>query len=89
MDSIAEKNAFVASMNAIVDNYGFDGIDIDLEGNSLQFDSINIQNPGDARQQLMITAIQEIMANHRTTHGKKLLLTMAPETVYVQGALSA
>jgi len=88
LDSIAEKDTFVSSMNALVDYWGFDGIDIDLEGSSLQFSEINIQLPGDERQQLMITAIQEIMANHYTTHGKKLLLTMAPETIYVQGALS-
>lgn len=88
LDSIAEKDAFVASMNAIVDYWGFDGIDIDLEGSSLNFDSINVQNPGDKKQLLMITALKEIMANHWTTHGKKLILTMAPETIYVQGALS-
>ena len=88
LDSLAEKNAFVASMNAMVDYWGFDGIDIDLEGSSLNFDNINVQSPGDQRQQLMITAIKEIMHNHWTTHNKKLILTMAPETIYVQGALS-
>ncbi|MFT6746963.1 MAG: chitinase [Glaciecola sp.] len=88
LDSIPEKDAFVASMNAMVDYWGFDGIDIDLEGSSLNFDSINVQNPGDPRQNLMITAIREMMANHFVKHGKKLILTMAPETIYVQGALS-
>ena len=36
----------------------------------------------------MIDGIREIMANHYSTHGKTLLLTMAPETNYVQGGLS-
>lgn len=88
LDSLVEKEVFVTSVNKIVDDWGFDGIDIDLEGTSLKFNSINIPNPGDIRQQYMIDAIKEIMANYRTTHNKKLLLTMAPETVYVQGGLS-
>jgi len=88
LDTEAEKNTFVSSVNQIVDYWGFDGVDIDLEGTSVHFTDINIQKPGDVKQQLMITAIQEMMANHYTTHGKKMLLTMAPETHYVQGGLS-
>lgn len=88
LDTEQEKNAFVSSVNTIVDNWGFDGIDIDLEGNSMKFSGINITNPGDIRQQYLIDAIKEILANHQTSHGKRLLLTMAPETIYFQGALS-
>lgn len=88
LDSLVEKEVFVTSVNKIIDDWGFDGIDIDLEGTSLKFNSINIANPGDIRQQYMIDAIKEIMANYRVTHNQKLLLTMAPETVYVQGGLS-
>ena len=88
LDSLHEKEVFVTSMNALIDKWGFDGIDIDLEGNSLDFEDINIENPGDIKQQLMIEAIHEIMFNHRQTHEEKLLLTMAPETFYVQGGMS-
>ena len=88
LDNLYEKTKFVSSVNAIVDNWGFDGIDIDLEGASLSFDDIKMKNSTDLRLKYMIDGIQEIMANHYTTHGKKLLLTMAPETNYVQGGLS-
>ncbi len=88
LDSVAEKDIFVSSVNALIDEYGFDGVDIDFEGKSLKFSNITIGSPGDERQQLMITAIQEILANHKTKHDKKLLLLMAPEVIYVQGGLS-
>lgn len=87
LDTEEEKNTFVSSVTKIIDDWEFDGLDIDLEGASLNFDTINIQKPG-KRLTFMITAIKEIMAQHQTKYGKKLLLTMAPETAYVQGALS-
>lgn len=88
LDSDSEKDAFISSVNAIVDDWGFDGIDIDFEGTSMHFTDINVSAPGDPKQQRLIAAIQAILANHQTTHGERLLLTMAPETIYVQGALS-
>ena len=89
LDDLFEKNKFVSSVNAIVDTWGFDGIDIDLEGASLHFKDIKMKNSSDPRLNFMIDGIREIMANHYSTHGKKLLLTMAPETNYVQGGLSS
>ena len=88
LDSIQEKNVFVSSVNEMIDKWGFDGLDIDLEGASLQFNDIKIQTPGDIRIQYMIDGIKEIMNNHHVKHGKRLLLTMAPETAYVQGGMS-
>ncbi len=89
--SDAEKNTFVKSVNDMIDFYGFDGLDIDIEGKtSLNFAERSIDNPQDRdpRINYLINGIKEIMANHKSTHGSKLLLTMAPETAYVQGALS-
>jgi chitinase len=83
-----EKDIFVSSLNAIIDEWGFDGVDIDLEGNSLGFSDVNIQNPGDVKLQLLIQGIKEAMEIHHTTHQEKMLLTMAPETFYVQGGIA-
>jgi len=88
LDDLYEKTKFISSVNAIVDTWGFDGIDIDLEGSSLSFSDIRMKNSTDSSLHYMIDGIREIMANHYSTHGKKLLLTMAPETNYVQGGLS-
>jgi chitinase len=88
LDSLEERDIFVSSVNAMIDKWGFDGFDIDLEGQSLGFSDIHVQNPGDIRHQYLIQAIDLIMKNHLEKHGVKLLLTMAPETLYVQGGLS-
>ncbi len=37
----------------------------------------------------LIEAIEEAMTHHQAVYGEKLLLTMAPETAYVQGGQSA
>lgn len=88
LDSTFEKETFVTSVNDMIDYWGFDGLDIDLEGGSIHFDDINIDNPGDTRQILFIEALREIIDNHLANNSERLLLTMAPETAYVQGGLS-
>jgi chitinase len=86
----ANKNAFVSSMTTLINTYGFDGIDIDIEnGNSILVNGGTIVSPGNIAQVNLIDAIKQIMANYRTSHSQKLLLTMAPETAYVQGGQSA
>lgn len=74
-----DKNKFVNSVIAIIEKYGFDGLDIDFEGTSAGGTSSSFINPG-TNAQLMISAIREI-CNH---FGDNFILTMAPETAYVQ-----
>ena len=83
------KQAFITSMNDIMDTYEFDGIDIDIEhGNCIIITGGTIANPSNASQVRLIDAIKTIMNHHRTSKGKKMMLTMAPETAYVQGGQS-
>ena len=83
------KNAFVNSMTSILTTYGFDGMDIDIEhGNSILISGGTIAAPTNTSQVNLIAAIKQIMANYRATFSKKMLLTMAPETAYVQGGQS-
>ena len=90
LTTTANKNSFVSSMTALINTYGFDGIDIDIEnGNSILVNGGSIASPGNIAQVNLIDAIKQIMANYRTSHPQKLLLTMAPETAYVQGGQSA
>ena len=89
LDNINERNIFITTMNAIIDQYGFDGIDIDLEGSSVMVSGGTIANPIDEKINNLIYAIKQIMKDYHTKYNKSLLLTMAPETAFVQGGMSA
>lgn len=86
----AQFDNFVTSMNNIIETYGFDGIDIDIEhGNSIIITSgSTIVSPNNQSMINLINAVKSIMSNYRTKYSKKMLLTMAPETAYVQGGQS-
>ena len=75
----SDKTKFVNSVIAIIEKYGFDGLDIDFEGTSAGGYSSSFINPN-ANAQLMIDGIREICEHF----GNDFLLTMAPETAYVQ-----
>lgn len=90
LTTTANKNVFVSSMTSIINTYGFNGMDIDIEnGNSILITGGTISNPSNIAQINLISAIKEIMANYRSSNHKKMLLTMAPETAYVQGGQSS
>ncbi|MBK7681766.1 MAG: T9SS type A sorting domain-containing protein [Bacteroidetes bacterium] len=89
LDNISERDTFIATMGNIISTYGFDGIDIDLEGSSVSVTGGTISNPVDAKITNLIDAIKQIMSNYYTANNKRLLLTMAPETAFVQGGMSA
>jgi chitinase len=90
LTTLTNKNAFISSITSIVDTYGFDGIDIDIEsGNSILIAGGTIAAPTSVAQINLIDAIAQIMSNFRASNNYKMLLTMAPETAYVQGGQSA
>ncbi|HNS13193.1 MAG TPA: glycosyl hydrolase family 18 protein [Bacteroidia bacterium] len=89
IDNITERNIFISTMSDIINTYGFDGIDIDLEGFSVSVTGGTIASPTDARIINLIYAIKQIMSDYYSTHNKRLILTMAPETAFVQGGMSA
>ena len=89
LDSDAERDQFVSSLLAILDTYGFDGLDIDLEGASVAISGGTIANPVDARIIRLIDAVNTIADTFENTHGVPMMLTMAPETAYVQGGMSS
>lgn len=89
LNNISERDTFIATMGNILTTFGFDGIDIDLEGSSVSVTGGTIAIPVDAKIINLIDAIKQIMSNYYTTNNKRLLLTMAPETAFVQGGMSA
>ncbi len=89
LDNISERDTFISTMNAVINTYGFDGIDIDFEGNSVSVSGGTIAAPVDAKVINLIDAIKQIMGDYYSTHQKHLILSMAPETAFVQGGMSA
>lgn len=88
LTTIAQKQAFVTSLKALLDQYNFDGFDIDIEGGAnLQLNSgdNDFTNPTTPKVVNLIAAIKEVIT-YRKGLGKDCWLTMAPETYYVQTA---
>ncbi|MBD8524590.1 PKD domain-containing protein [Pseudomarimonas arenosa] len=82
LNTTAQRDAFVQSMGDIIASYGFDGIDIDLEGGSMSMNAGDtVANPQTPAIVNMISAIRSL----KQRFGSGFLLTMAPETAYVQG----
>ncbi|SFN30809.1 chitinase [Chitinophaga sp. YR627] len=87
----ANKQAFISSMKSLLDSYNFDGFDLDIEGGiSLQLNNgdNNFTAPTTPKVVNLIAAVKEIIT-YRKAQGKNCLLTMAPETYYVQTAYGA
>lgn len=89
LDSDAERDQFVTSILDIMDTYGFDGMDIDLEGASVSLTGGTIDAPVDARIIRFIDAVHSIADQYEILYGRPMMLTAAPETAYVQGGQSA
>ncbi|AZQ61498.1 T9SS type A sorting domain-containing protein [Flammeovirga pectinis] len=87
LDNDEEQQKFVNSMITLCETYGFDGVDIDLEGSSLTLNAgdTDFTNPTTPRILNFIQGMKEIKAHF----GPSFLLTSAPETAYVQGGQTA
>lgn len=90
LNNAMERDSFVASINRILYEFPFDGLDLNLEGASLQVSAgSSIQAPTDTPILMMIQATQQLMADFQARTSRRMLLTLAPETAYVQGGQSA
>jgi len=87
--TLSSNNAtqtFINSIYVLVNQYGFDGIDIDLEnGIILGAGDKDFTNPQAVQIINLIAAIKAIKANY----GSNFIISMAPEIAYVQGGMSA
>ncbi|WP_211746052.1 glycosyl hydrolase family 18 protein [Paenibacillus sp. Marseille-Q4541] len=83
LGSTAARDNFVTSVTAIIEKYGFDGLDVDFEGHSLYLNAgdSDFKNPTTPVIVNLISALRTIN-NHFGTD--KFYLTMAPETFFVQ-----
>ncbi len=82
LNTVSARDKFVNSMIAIIEEYDFDGMDIDFEGQSLSLDlgDDDFKNPTTPVLVNTINAVKSV-CNH---FGNDFMLTMAPETFFVQ-----
>ena len=89
LNTIQNRDIFVSSMMSILNNYHFDGIDIDIEHGDSILATGTIANPVSADSINLIDALTQINNNYLTNFNVPMMLTFAPETAYVQGGMSA
>jgi chitinase len=82
LTSTAARDRFVQSVSAIIDRYGLDGLDIDFEGHSLYLNAgdTDFRNPTTPVIVHLIQALRSL----KSRYGSDFVLTMAPETFFVQ-----
>ncbi|BFM42396.1 hypothetical protein CFS9_10370 [Flavobacterium sp. CFS9] len=86
LSTVDQKNTFVNGIKAIVDQYNFDGLDIDFEGSSMNFGAGALKDfsysavSAYPKLKNVIDAFKELKAYY----GTGFILTAAPETYYVQ-----
>ncbi|MGW2029953.1 chitinase [Streptomyces sp. NPDC001811] len=82
LTTTAARDTFVSSVSKIIDTWGLDGLDIDFEGHSLSLnaDDTDFRNPTTPVIVNLISALKTLKAKY----GAKFVLTMAPETFFVQ-----
>ncbi|WP_164905034.1 chitinase [Streptomyces cyaneus] len=82
LTTTAARDTFVTSVSKIIDEYGLDGLDIDFEGHSLSLnaDDTDFKNPKTPVIVNLISALNTLKAKY----GDDFVLTMAPETFFVQ-----
>ncbi|MEV7287453.1 glycosyl hydrolase family 18 protein [Streptomyces sp. NPDC093252] len=82
LTTTAARDMFVTSVSRIIDEYGLDGLDIDFEGHSLSLNAndTDFKNPTTPVVVNLIAAVKTLKAKY----GADFVLTMAPETFFVQ-----
>jgi chitinase len=84
------KNEFVISIIEIISDYGFDGLDIDLEGSEcIKIKGGTILNPSNEQVVNLIKAIKEITRHYESIQHKKMILSITPEAANVLGGQTA
>ncbi|WP_260986636.1 chitinase [Paenibacillus xylanexedens] len=78
-----KRQQFEESLKSIISTYGFNGLDIDLEGSSLSLNAgdTDFRSPTTPKIVNLINGVKAVKSHF----GANFILTAAPETAYVQG----
>ena len=71
----ADKSAFKQELMGVLEKYGFNGVDIDLEGESVRA----------ADNQTVIPEVLREIKDHYRAQGREFVITMAPEFIDLRG----
>jgi chitinase len=82
LTTTSARDNFVNSVNSIISTYGFDGLDVDFENQSLVLNSGDTDPTAPTTPVIVntISAIRSVQSHF----GGNFILTMAPETFFVQ-----
>lgn len=84
IEDVETRRNFVDSITAIIHEYNFDGMDINLEGKIiLGTGDVDFKNPTSTGIRHLIAAIRDI----RNNFGPDFILSLAPETINVHAGL--
>lgn len=83
----AAKTKFVNSLITVIDKFGLEGLDIDIEGGAISLGAgdNNYQNPTTPVIKNLISAMKQLKAKY----GSNFWISAAPEVAYVQGGITA
>lgn len=89
LNNLGDKNIFVSRVKDFINEYGVDGIDIDLEQGTYicPSNNQNLSTP-ESHIQYLIDACKELLTWYDAEYGKKMILTTAPEVAYTIGGTS-
>ncbi|MDR1769483.1 MAG: carbohydrate-binding protein [Hungatella sp.] len=82
LDNASQRDTFLNGVKAIIDEYDFDGFDVDFEGSSIS--CMNTDRIGSLITQQSIN-LEYILRNLKSTYGSDFIISAAPEYYYVQG----
>ncbi len=88
LTTAAKEQTFVDSIESILTQFPFDGIDLDVENGSPTAAG-TIAVPTDIGTKNMISAVTTIMSWYSAKKGKSMVLTMVPQAANYQGGTSA
>lgn len=81
-DTDKQRETFLTGIKEIIDDFGFDGFDVDFEGSSIA--CMNTDEIGNLVTQQSIN-LEIILRDLVATYGDDFIISAAPEYIYVQG----
>ena len=82
IDNEDQRDIFLEGVKEIIDEYDFEGFDVDFEGSSIS--CMNTDRIGNLQTQQSIN-LEYILRDLKTTYGDGFVISAAPEYCYVQG----